>query len=300
MMMMIFIILLFAFDHGYVYDVYYAETSFQLPPNDEVIKLRFVPHVDKRGTFDPPDLFYDGVVIRIGAENSHGLDYGVAQNSADTPARVQLLKHRLSSMKPMPTFVAESDMRHNSSGWTEMGVAAYYAYSDLDAQGKLSSDPLKKWKRVLEPVLVVAREFKQPYVNVWYPYTFGDVNAAKQYSDAFRSGSTSSSRSSSMKQKKKKQQQQQQSHVPRKMSVLSAAEGDCGEEGCTEIISRRPHLFTNIVRVTVPTHTGCDEIVSSSAVWLTAINGSATAQVRPRNIYQVDDGYPRPSLSPEL
>lgn len=37
----------------------------------------------------------------------------------------------------------------------------------------LSSDVLQPWKRVLEPVLWVARRFKQVSVTVWYPHRFG-------------------------------------------------------------------------------------------------------------------------------
>lgn len=42
-----------------------------------------------------------------------------------------------------------------------VGLAVHFSYSDLEKQGKLSSDVLQPWKRVLEDVLILARQFKQ-------------------------------------------------------------------------------------------------------------------------------------------
>ena len=52
-------------------------------------------------------------------------------------------------------------------------MAIYFAYTDLEKQGKLSSDKLMPYKRVLEDVLVIARNYKQVYIMAWYPHQFG-------------------------------------------------------------------------------------------------------------------------------
>ena len=70
----------------------------------------------------------------------------------------------------------------NHTDWTETGYGAYFSYKDLVAQGMLSSDKLQPWKRLQDPIMKIARKFKQVYILVWYPYQFGakdDATAAK-------------------------------------------------------------------------------------------------------------------------
>ena len=60
----------------------------------------------------------------------------------------------------------------NVSGWRDDGFAAYFSYKDLKSQGKYSGEPLQPWKRVLEDVLVIARNYSQTFVTMWYPHKF--------------------------------------------------------------------------------------------------------------------------------
>lgn len=61
----------------------------------------------------------------------------------------------------------------NQTDWIESGFAVYYSYRHLKEHGKLSSDSLLPWKRIVEEVLNVARKHSQTYITVWYPSTFG-------------------------------------------------------------------------------------------------------------------------------
>ena len=60
--------------------------------------------------------------------------------------------------------------------WQEQGLAVYFSYHDLLEQSKLSSDSEQPWKRVCDDVLWIARRYRQTYVTVWYPRTFGTVS----------------------------------------------------------------------------------------------------------------------------
>lgn len=61
----------------------------------------------------------------------------------------------------------------NNTEDIEDGLAVFFSYEDLEKQGKLSSDKLQPWKRILDPILDVARKHHQVYVVVWYPSQFG-------------------------------------------------------------------------------------------------------------------------------
>jgi len=52
-------------------------------------------------------------------------------------------------------------------------LAVHFALSDLEKQGRLSSDTLYPWKRSVEPIMKIARQFRQAYVFLWFPYRFG-------------------------------------------------------------------------------------------------------------------------------
>jgi hypothetical protein len=73
----------------------------------------------------------------------------------------------------------------NNTDWMEKGYGVYFSYRDLEAQGMLSSDVLQPWKRVLDPVLWVARRFKQVSVTVWYPHRFGEHAADDPKADTY-------------------------------------------------------------------------------------------------------------------
>eukprot|EP00605_Chrysophyceae_sp_TOSAG23-4_P000855 GSChrysophyteH1.ASY1.ANO1.946.1 assembled CDS len=162
---------------GVRHNTLHGETNFVLPePYNDEIKVRFHRTVAKDGVFPPPQLFYEGVMFGVGESNSHDLkytghkDYYSDRHLLETK---QTIESSLNSMNPKPTFIAPRRTMHNDTGWDEEGYAVYFAYDDLLSQGKLSSDKLKPWKRVLEDVLDVAREFRQVYVTVWYPHEFG-------------------------------------------------------------------------------------------------------------------------------
>jgi hypothetical protein len=138
------------------------------------IKVQFQRAVDKHGSFHPPQFFYDGVMFGVTDTNSHTLRY-TGQHQREE----QTLESTLQGMTPKPTFVSQRRAQNADTGWNEEGLAVYFSYADLKAQGKLSSDKLQPWKRVAEDVLTIARDFKQVYVTVWYPHEYGHAGDDK-------------------------------------------------------------------------------------------------------------------------
>lgn len=146
----------------------------------------------------------------------------------------------------------------NDTAWNERGFGLYYSYDDLSKHGKLSSDILQPWKRVLEDVLVVARKYKQVYITVWYPHQFGGVQRR------------TASEGRSLIEK--------ESVVP--IPVTRATFTEVGEDN--SILVHEQHRFLkefhesyrhiNIIQQIIPTRTGLDGIKSSAAVWVSAIN----------------------------
>eukprot|EP01032_Pedospumella_encystans_P024805 gene24805-28036_t len=131
--------------------------------------MRFVPVVDKHGTHELPDMFYEGVMFGVSHGNSHNVEY-----SRDQPdLSYSSLWSELTTMKPTPTHVLRRTATCNETDWTERGVGVYFSYADLQKQGMLSSDKLQPWKRVYEDLLWTARKYKQIYIMVWYPHQFG-------------------------------------------------------------------------------------------------------------------------------
>lgn len=51
----------------------YAETIFELPSNtnNDLVSLKFHTSASKYGHFQPPEIFYSGVMFAISSENSH-------------------------------------------------------------------------------------------------------------------------------------------------------------------------------------------------------------------------------------
>lgn len=223
----------------------HGETSLELPEpfGEEEIKVRFHSGVDKHGSFQPPQLFYDGVIFGLTDDNPHSLRYTAGPNGKATSKGKgnenqvnaalyerrgllevrQTMESALGSMRPKPTAIIPRRTHHNDTGWQDEGFAAYYSYADLEAQGKLSSDKLQPWKRVLEDVLNVARDFRQVYVTVWYPHEFGHAGE------------------------------------------------DLLEQGR---VQKDPRRFTTILQQVVPTRTGLKGITSTVPVWLSAVSRS--------------------------
>jgi hypothetical protein len=52
-----------------------AESTFWLPaPLNDVVKVRHFTHVDDNGNFEPPHVFYEGVIYGLTWESSHQLE----------------------------------------------------------------------------------------------------------------------------------------------------------------------------------------------------------------------------------
>lgn len=168
----------------------YGETNFCMPePSKDQVKLRFHAAATKKGTHQPPELFYQGVVFGLTDQNSHDLLYTEGKGSEHKHKDHRLLVEEVSShrgqndlhqdlinMSPKPTAVMKRQTKYNTTGWEEHGYAVYFAYDDLKKQGKWSTDKLQPFKRVLSDVLVIARHYRQVYVTAWYPHAFGKAN----------------------------------------------------------------------------------------------------------------------------
>lgn len=163
-----------------------AETEFSLPsPSYNRIKLRFHPAAMTSVSHQPPEQFYQGVTFGISNVNAHDLEYTSAQDTLYTN-----MHEDLRSMRPRPTAVMARSARCNESGWHDTGFAVYFSYADLAEQGKLSSDKLQPWKRVVEEMLVIARNYRQVCLVAWYPHEFG--RPAEEASSGTGSGSARS------------------------------------------------------------------------------------------------------------
>ena len=152
-----------------------AETLFVMPhPVNETIKLRFHSSATEHGTHCLPEMFYRGVTFGITDSNPFQLQYTALKS-----IKTGRLLHDLQEMNPRPTYIMDRSAVYNSTSWSETGYGVYFSYVDLAKQGKLSSDRREPWKRVLADMLVVARDYNQVYVTVWYPHVFGEDAALK-------------------------------------------------------------------------------------------------------------------------
>jgi hypothetical protein len=53
-------------------NTFYGETIFELPePDYETVSLKFQTTATKYGHFQPPEVFYTGVIYGITSDNSH-------------------------------------------------------------------------------------------------------------------------------------------------------------------------------------------------------------------------------------
>lgn len=78
------------------------ENQVEMPPPDGgTFNMRFVPTVNKHGTHDLPDIFYEGVMFGISFGNSHKVEYSRLQPDLSSNA----LFDELSNMQPTPTHI---------------------------------------------------------------------------------------------------------------------------------------------------------------------------------------------------
>jgi len=166
-----------------------GETNFVLPgtadhiaAQQSEIKIKFHAQARDGGVHKPPDMFYNGVMFGITDGNSHQLRYTHHKPESATvkdpeTGRVLLnelsIEESLNTMRPKPTHILRRQVQNNATGWAEEGFGVYFSFDDLARQGKLSSDQLKPWKRVLEDIIAIARSHRQVYVTAWYPHTYG-------------------------------------------------------------------------------------------------------------------------------
>eukprot|EP01039_Chlorochromonas_danica_P007673 gene7673-8480_t len=148
-------------------EIFWAETSARL--EHATISFAFQPHVNQHGSFYLPDFFYEGFLVGITAENSHNLTF-IAQNRRSLQ---ELRKELEETAAPRASSLLPRESRNEKSGWQERGWLAYYSYSDLARQGLLSSDASRPFRRALDRILSVARRYKQIYVTIYFPHTFG-------------------------------------------------------------------------------------------------------------------------------
>lgn len=204
--------------------------------------------------------------------------------------------------KPKPTYFMRRSAVSNDSLWEESGFALYYSYADLQNIGKLSADPDKPWKRILEPVIDLARRYKQSYITVWYPRAFGapPSEAALEAERRRRLQEDSGSpvaripavqqarllRDVQLLPPRKTTRPPPLAEAPRdsrRAGALSFAAGllrDAAKveaEAATMSTVHRPHPLQHsvLLQEVIPTRTGLDGLKSSAVVWLQAVDDLA-------------------------
>ena len=251
----------------------YAETSFVLPlPSYDTVKIRFHTSVSDHGNDPPPDIFFQGVTFGITSQNPYNLEYTGQMEFASEDLYADLL-----NMHPRPTSVMKRLASYNQTRWMESGYAVHFSYSDLLKSGKLSSDRRQPWKRVVDDIIEIARDYKQVYITVWYPHAFGQLEERH----------TSSSRDISTTAVSGDSSQTTDDNLPGIRSVeLDDDDEDAKQVPYTKIIKQRKHESSVILQEIIPTRTGLGAIQSSTVVWLSAVNGSAPSIFSPEIIFQ--------------
>ena len=235
-----------------------AETEFTMPsPSKNFVKLRFHSSVTEHGTHSPPEMFYEGVTFGLTHENPYSLQY-TAQSLRD---KDNLLSD-LNTMNPRPTHVMNRTADYNSTTWTEAGYAVHFSYADLAKQGKLSSDRRQPWKRVVEDILVIARDYKQVYITVWYPHSFG----TRPSGDGTRTKTPGD-------------------RTPGSGDKLKGKD-DIATRKTTAPADKHPHRFEVVIQEIIPTRTGLTGVKSSAAVWMSSLNRSAPHTFSPKGIHR--------------
>lgn len=212
------------------------------------------------------------------------------------------------SFKPKPTYFMRRSAVSNDSLWEESGFAMYYSYADLQNIGKLSSDADKPWKRILEPVLDLARRYKQPYVTVWYPRAFGAppseaALAAEKRRRLQEDSGSPAARIPAVQQARLLRDLQllppRKTTKPPPLAAAAAAAAVSsrdGRHGALNFVAgvardaanvdveaaamstvHRPHPLQHsvLLQEVIPTRTGLDGLKSSAVVWLQAVDDLA-------------------------
>lgn len=159
-------------------------------------------------------------------------------------------------------------------------MAAYYSFSDLIRQDFLSlnlSDPgevgrllyhsdaaSRPWQGLVDQMVSLARRHKQPYITLWYPQHFGQLNITEvpeteqilEELSALVLTSPEDEPEELTLAKKEEIKAIQASKFLRLNKVAS-----------------RNFLYTTLVQEFLPTRTGMDALKDSSSVWLTKVNG---------------------------
>lgn len=235
-----------------------AETKFIKPgSNGESVGVRWFQAVGQEGNHNPPDFFYEGVLFGVSQSNAHELDFTRALGE-ESPGGD--LYKELSDMFPKPTLILERQAFHNKTEWKDEGYAAYFSYSDLAAQGKLSSDKKKPWKFVSEDVMKVARMFRQVYITVWYANDFGGEG------DALTSIIPGTSKLGPGQTKLI------QDYTSTKTGYGSSSSKRDVLHGRIRKSADNPYLFKNVIQQVLPTRTGLNAIPSTVVVWLSSYN----------------------------
>ena len=256
----------------------YAETSFELPlPSYDTIKIRFQTSVSDHGNDPPPDIFFQGVTFGITSQNPYNLEYTGQMEFASEDLYTDLL-----NMHPRPTTIMKRLASYNQTRWTESGYAVHFSYSDLLKSGKLSSDRRQPWKRVVDDVIEIARDYKQVYITVWYPHAFGQLEERPTTS------SLSSEGTSTMTTSGDGSQTTNDNLSGTRTIDLENDEDDVYAKHIpyAKIVKERKHESTVILQEIIPTRTGLGTIQSSTVVWLSAVNGSEPGAFPPQIIYQ--------------
>ena len=238
------------------------ETEFSMPlPSMDAVKLRFHSTVSEHGTHNPPELFYEGVTFGLTHENPYNLLY-TAQSTA---AKKDLLSDLL-GMNPRPTHVMNRTASFNSTSNNETGYAVHFSYADLAKQGKLSSDRREPWKRVLEDVLQIARDYKQIYITVWYPHSFGK-------------------RALTVKKEKNGLTDKSDADADKKLEIVDSA--DDTTVGAKVRDAEAPlHRLEVVLQQIIPTRTGMSQMKSTATVWMSALNQTEPHAFKPLGIHR--------------
>lgn len=183
----------------------------------------------------------------------------------------------------------------NDSLWEEHGFAVYFSYEDLrDKAGKLSSDVERPWKRILEPMLDIARKYKQAYITVWYPRAFGAAPTDAQLQAERQRRRLEDTRASPIDRIPAVQQaklihdlqllpNRQTTKPPKqvftqqpKVDLMTQSSNNKRTDADLAVVSsiHRPHPLqhTVLLQEVLPTRTGLDGLKSSSVVWLSAVD----------------------------
>ena len=263
-------------------DLMNAETELSLPlPSYDTIKLRFHAAAVTKATHQPPEMFYRGVTFGISNTNSHDLEYTSAQETLYTN-----MYRDLKTMRPSPTSVMARKAQCNESGWHDTGYAVYFSYADLAKQGKLSSDKLQPWKRVLEDVLVIARNYRQVCVIAWYPHEFGEVKKTSPIADTDEDVVLHGTNADT--------DEDGDLHILSIPDKGDEAGADSENGATTAKIGKRSvqsqrspahwnddHMYKTVLQHIIPTRTGLTGLISIVPVWMSAVNATPPREHSP-------------------